>query len=365
MKNLLLFLFFCSCSTVQAQVNINFTFDGVARTAIVYLPSSYNASYKYPVVLVLHGLTQNGSGIRSYSQFDAVADTAKFIAVYPDGLSAAWNATIGTASPNDAGYLNALLDTVIAKYNVNTNRLYSCGFSNGGYMSHRLACEYANRFAAIASVSGTMFDATYSACNPTKAIPVLQIHGTADFVVSYNGSAASGKSVVDVMSFWVNKNACNTTGNTINLADVVNEGSTVSETTYSGCTNGTKTQLLKIQNGGHTWPSAVSISGIGNVNLDINGAREIWKFFNQFGAPLSTEDLTKNDFKVYPNPTTGIINLEGLNIKSVKLFSTDGRAVSVSCLNNKIDCSHLVSGVYYLLIEKDNGAIRRVVVNKE
>lgn len=349
----------------KAQANLNFNFDGQARTSVVYLPASYNAANKYPIVLVLHGLTQSGSSIRSYSQFDAVADSGKFIAIYPDGLNASWNATIGTASPNDAGYLNALIDSVIAKYSVNTNRIYSCGFSNGGYMSHRLACEYANRFTAIASVSGTMWDATFVACNPTKAVPVLQIHGTSDLVVSYNGSVASGKSVADVLNFWVAKNTCNTSPSAANLADIVAEGSTVSRITYNACANGTFTELLKIQNGGHTWPSAIGLSGIGNTNQDINGAREIWKFFSQFSAPLATNDIIKNDFKIYPNPTNGILNLDGLQFKSIQILGMDGKSVFVSIIDNKIDCSNLVSGIYYLLIKNENGDTGRLVFCKE
>ncbi len=345
-------------SNYAAAQSLNFTFDGQARTCNIHLPTNYNSTTKYPVVLVLHGLTQTGASIQSYSELDKIADTANFIAVYPDGLNTQWNATIGATGTNDVGYLNALLDSVFAKYSVNLARVYSCGFSNGGYMSHRLACEYTNRFAAIASVAGTMFDATFTACNPSRAIPVMQIHGTTDFVVSYIGNGTSGKGAADVINFWVNKNTCNTTAAVTTLPNIVTtDNSTVIQNLWTGCNNNTTCKLLKIQGGGHQWPSPASLSGIGTINLDIHGGREIWQFFSQHMAPLSVNNIVKKEITLLPNPTKNYITIVGANINKAIIISAIGVVQNVRLSNNVIDVQHLASGIYTLKLNAADGSV--------
>ncbi len=347
MKQLIFILTIISL-TSSAQTPLNFSFGGQNRTANIHLPINYNAANKYPVVLILHGLTQTGTGIQSYSKFNDVADTANFIAVYPDGINTAWNANIGATGIDDATYLNILLDSVIGKYNVNTNRLYSCGLSNGGYMSHRLACEYANRFAAIASVAGTMFDGTFNGCNPTRAVPVLQIHGTADLVVPYTGSATAGKGAEDVINFWVAKNTCNTMPLITNLPNTnTTDGSSVIDNVYNGCQGNTICELLKIQGGGHTWPDAVGISGIGNVNKDINASATIWNFFNKFSLPNSLiNQPTISKLTILPNPATNSILLTNLFWDEVCIINFQGKKTWFTNTGNSINLNSFTTGFY-------------------
>lgn len=313
LKSWMLIFFFLSAFAASSQVNANFTFDGINRTYIVYLPQSYVQGQKLPLLLSLHGLTQTGAGIMEFSGFNAVADTGNFIVVYPDGIGNAWNVGFsGGSTADDVGFLSALIDTLHAQYNVDLNRVYSTGFSNGGFMSYRLACELGNRIAAIAPVSGTMTVASLAACSPAQPMPVLHIHGTSDFVVSYTGSFGN-TSVQQVLDFWNGFNHCPATAVIENLPDLVVEGSTVQRQTWSPCDEGVTVELLKVINGGHTWPGSVGVTGIGITNRDINASSEIWNFVKNFSLDetIGIEQLAKKEVKVYPNPVTdGLLFLE-------------------------------------------------------
>ncbi|MDV7395600.1 hypothetical protein RZS08_29700, partial [Arthrospira platensis SPKY1] len=120
-----------------------------------------------------------------------------------------------------------------------------CGMSNGGFMSHRLACELSDRIAAIAGVTGTMSSATFDDCSPGRPVPVLQIHGTADLIVNYNG-AVGIKSVDETLAFWRAHNDCPPTALFEALPDIVNEGSTVERYTYGPCEEESEVMLLKV-----------------------------------------------------------------------------------------------------------------------
>ncbi|HRK29013.1 MAG TPA: PHB depolymerase family esterase [Chitinophagales bacterium] len=179
---------------LPAQTNGSFTFGGQNRTYIAYVPSGYAPGSSLPLVFVLHGFTQSAQAIMNYSGFNTVAEANNFIAVYPNGVGNAWNTNSGFpggSTADDVGFISALIDTMHATYGIDTASVFSCGFSAGGFMSHLLACELGNRIAAIAAVGGTMSDAAFNACEPSRPVPVLQIHGTADAVVSYNGSFAN------------------------------------------------------------------------------------------------------------------------------------------------------------------------------
>ncbi|MDV7396997.1 hypothetical protein RZS08_36700, partial [Arthrospira platensis SPKY1] len=125
-------------------------------------------------------------------------------------------------------FLLALTDTLHNWYNIDLNRVYATGFSNGGFMSYRLACEASDRIAAIAPVAGTMPIAIANNCQPTRSVPILHIHGTADFIVPYAGNS-SFLSVGESIEYWRNSNNCNMEPQLIDLPDIVQEGSTVQQ----------------------------------------------------------------------------------------------------------------------------------------
>lgn len=365
-------LFLLAAASLNAQTSESFSFKGQSRSYIRYTPKSYQAGMRLPLVFVLHGFTQNANSIMGYSGFNALADSNKFFVVYANGVSNAWNTNSGFpggSTADDVGFISAIIDTMQQRFGIDANRVYSCGFSAGGFMSHRLACELGNRIAAIAAVSGTMSDAALKACTPSRAVPVMQVHGTSDLVVSYGGGI-SNISVDNTLKFWTGQNQCAAGSKTSSLPDLVSEGSTVERIEYSPCSLGSEVVHLKVNSGGHTWPGS-SGSGVGNTNMDISASAEIWKFFNRFdlnGAVNGMKPETRLVQRIYPNPTSGMLMIQplpGMDIQHVALFSADGRKVwntNGQTATAGLDMSAMKPGLYLLVLTGNAGQeICRVV----
>lgn len=367
MRNPLLFLTFLSLvfiKPLQAQTNGTIQFDGLTRNYIVYVPSNWTPTSSWPLVFVLHGFTQSSQTIMNVSNFNAVADTGSFIVAYPNGIGNAWNTNSGMtggSTADDIGFIGALTDTLHALYNIDTTRVFSCGFSAGGYMSHRLACESPRCYAGIASVAGTMSVGAFNACIPSRPVPVAQIHGTADGIVSYNGSAQGGKSVDEVVALWVLNNGCAATPVVTPLPNVnTTDNSTVELSRYSPCNAGVEVLLYKVVGGGHQWPGTNAIlGGLGAINRDINASGEIWKFFYGKSCVNSTTALVESSA---PSPFTLNTVQEGFlyEVRTTgqtapfvwTLHDTSGRLLSEGRANSgwQLGKGNLNDGVYLLNI---------------
>jgi polyhydroxybutyrate depolymerase len=342
MKNSLrLFLYFLLLVQVpaEAQTQLTMVHNGINRNYTLYVPPSFSPGSSWPVVFVLHGFTQTAQSIMNYSGFNAIADTASFIVVYPDGVGNAWNTNSGMSggsTADDIAYIGALTDTLFAQYGIDTTRVYSCGFSAGGYMSHRLACESSRCYAAIASVAGTMSTGAYAACLPSRPVPVMQIHGTSDFVVSYNGGFG-GVSVADVISKWVSSNTCPPAAQVTAMPDLVTtDFSTVERSVYAPCAGSTEVILYKVNGGGHQWPGTTAIAaGIGTINRDIDASAVIWNFFRSRSCVSTTtavvEQNEQQQFSIQADGLGGfIINANDYTVENVIYQRMDiaGRKVS-------------------------------------
>ena len=266
---------------VTGTINGTLVFDGIERSFIVYVPQSYTGTQEVPLVLNFHGYTSNATAQMNYGDFRTIADAESFIIVHPQGTLlngiTHWNVggwTLGSTT-NDVGFTEALINYISDEYKINAERVYATGMSNGGYMSFLLACELSHKIAAIASITGSMTPETYGNCNPQHPMPILQMHGTADAVVPYNGAFWS-ESIDTALQYWVNYNSCNTSPTTVNLPNTnTMDGSTAETITYHNGNNGVVTKHYKITGGGHDWPGA---SG----NMDINASNEIWEFFAKY-----------------------------------------------------------------------------------
>lgn len=326
---------FALLSLIQAggaQQTQSIRIGSTNRSYTLYTPKGYAPGKKLPLVYVLHGFTQTAADISRYSAFNPLADSFGFFAVYPSGISNGWNTNSGFpggSTADDVGFIRILTDSLIARFGIDGDRVYSCGFSAGGFMSHRLACELSDRIAAIASVAGTMSDAAFKACNPGRAVPVLHIHGTSDLVVAYSGGL-SNISADKLMQFWVNKAACNQTPAKINIPDRVQEGSTAQWQRYGPCNQSLEMAHIAVNNGGHTWPGS-SNSGVGTTNMDFSASAEIWQFFSRFSlrGPLTNIQTIK------PNPEPALVwNGKDLLLKpassteaSIALYDLSGRCL--------------------------------------
>ncbi len=149
-------------------------------------------------------------------------------------------------------------------------------------MSYKLACQLSHRIAAIASVGGVISTNTAANCNPLRNMPVLQIHGTDDPWVPFEGTIG-WNSADQTVNYWTNFNHCFSVDTTI-LPDIdPADDCTVEKFSYSNCTNKTMVIYYKVINGGHTWPGAIfEIEEFGNRNMDIYASNEILNFFKNF-----------------------------------------------------------------------------------
>ena len=163
--------------------------DGIRRSYPIYVPASYSPSVVAPMVLNFHGYTSNAFEQMFYGDFRAIADTAGFLLVMPDGTDDATGTTYWNSGKEgtvyDIGFTSELIDQIAASCKMNLNRVYSTGMQNGGFMSYTLACSLSNRIAAIASVTGSMNVGQDLTCNAQHPTPVMEIHGTSDAMVPY------------------------------------------------------------------------------------------------------------------------------------------------------------------------------------
>ena len=175
-----------------AQTEHTFEFNGVERTYFLDSPVEFNSGAA--LVFVLHGYGGTAWSMRNYSGWSALAESEGIMVCYPQGSldiedSPHWNANLGISASNDHGFLNALAQHLQTTYFLSPECTYSCGFSNGGYMSYSLACSHPETFRAVGSVTGSMSEFDFDNCNPEEAVPVIHFHGTADYVVNYNNGA--------------------------------------------------------------------------------------------------------------------------------------------------------------------------------
>lgn len=376
-KTLLVFIIISSLFSIKAQTTVvdSVFVGGQYRSYRLYVPAIYTGATARPLILNLHGYTSNAQQQQLYSNFMPIADTANFLMVFPNGTYSSgqrfWNAGISSALVNDIAFLNALIDSLDLIYNINLNRVYSTGMSNGGYMSHTLACELSNRITAIASVTGSIFNTQYGTnCHPTRPVPVMQIHGTNDPTVPYAGSSSS-MPVDTIVKYWVTKNNCNTTPTFSNVPNTsTTDGCTAEHYKYLNGTSGSSVELYKIIGGTHTWPG-FPFGGSG-TNMDMNASKEIWRFFSKYSLSTLTavneSEQLKNILKVYPNPVTSVLNFNLENESSVSVIISDvlGKEVLAETTHtNSITVDKLKSGIYFITVKTESGAEAKLKFIKE
>jgi polyhydroxybutyrate depolymerase len=331
-QHVLLPLLFVLCwNSLQAQtVSGSLQHDGITRSYRLYVPPGYTGAEPLPLVFNLHGYGSNASQQEFYSAMNAVAANELFFVCYADGVANQWSTGFG-GSADDVGFINKLIDALHAEYQIDLRRVYSCGMSNGGYMSYLLACELEHRIAAVASVTGAMTPAFAANCNPSRPVPVLQIHGTSDDVVPYGGSALNIP-IEDLVDFWVAHNACDPVPEETPIPDTnPNDGCTAVRFDYGPCAENTEVVFYRIDNGGHTWPGAPLAIGV--TNYDFNASQEIWNFFQQFEldveVAVSEPKTASKALQLWPNPATSQLHVqtETEELHRAVLYNSQGQGI--------------------------------------
>ena len=227
------------------QVDVN----GTLREFNLFVPAGYDPNTPAPLVLNFHGLMGSPDGQADFSQFNDTADSRGMLVAYPKGIGDSFNAgaCCGDASSqgvDDVGFSRAIVDQLAAQHCVDTKRVYATGMSNGGHMAHYLACEAADVFAAVASVSGVLG----VSCNATRPISIIDFHGTSDLIVPYGGAGPTFPPVDDMMQDWAARNGCDTQSMvTVSMGDAECE-------TWPNCDDDVEVTLCTL-GAGHCWPS--------------------------------------------------------------------------------------------------------------
>ncbi len=259
------------------------TSGGRTRTYRIYRPASLVAGSPVPLVVFLHGGFGDGAQAEGAYGWDAAADVGRFVVVYPDGVSKAWNGGTCCGVPqqqgiDDVGFIRDLVATVEAALPIDPARVYATGISNGGIMAYRLACE-TGLFAAIGPDSATQL----VACTGASPTSVVAIHGLADTRVPFAGGMGSGVGHVDgpavptVIAGWRTIDGCGDPSST--TAGAVT-------TAVATCPQGRAVELITVAGAGHQWPGGkrmdplvASVLGLDQPSTALDATAVIWAFF--------------------------------------------------------------------------------------
>ena len=244
-----------SCYTNTSAQSI--VHNGVNREYVLYIPNSYDGTSSVPLMLNFHGFGGSASDYMQEADMRSLAEADTFILIYPqgsclDGLSH-WNACpLGGDNKSDAddfGFVEAIINEISSQYNVDMERIYAAGYSNGGMMAYGLANYKSDLVAAVASVSGVMLECTGSTSHP---MPVVHLHGTSDGVLPYNGSS-DWNSAQSTLDYWINFNNTITTP-TVSIDN--SGGMSIEHYVYDQGDSSVSVEHYKFIGGDHVWFSA-------------------------------------------------------------------------------------------------------------
>ena len=296
--------------------------DGRARDYRLHVPPAATSGRPLPLVLNLHGATQNALLEELQSGMDASSDRDGYLVAYPDGTRIATKLTPdpvakqaqygfnagaccglpATKHIDDVKFLLAVIRDVASHTPVDLRRVYVTGISNGGMMAYAMAAEAPQAIAAIASVSGQV---ELPAIRPARPVPTLEFHSVNDPIALWNGTKGASPptrfAVMDGIDQWVHADGCSTAPHdapTIRgAAGSDSAGETATLVTYRGCRAGTEVELWRFTGSGHVWPGAPFntgprstwiLRGVGRGITLVNANEQMWQFFRRFALPTGT-----------------------------------------------------------------------------
>ncbi len=276
---------------ISDRTNGSITSSGVTRRYLLYVPKTYDRSKPTPLVISIHPAATWPAFQMEMSRWNDVADEHGFIVVYPAGSGAFFGGFSPGAHvwpggphtlPRDVKFISDLIARIAGEYNLDPNRIYVNGMSNGGGMAYALSCELAGKIAAVGVVAPALPpDPEHDRCDP-KPVPAMAFHGTADKFAPYLG----GKSPVAPRQFpnipdWIahvaRRNQCQGGASDDRVS------SSIRRLAYANCLEDAEVVLYTIEGGGHTWPGGKPLPEwiAGHTNAEIDASRVMWEFFNR------------------------------------------------------------------------------------
>lgn len=224
------------------------------------VPRGYDGKTPLPLLLLLHGFGASGELQNTYFAMSTYTEQHGVLLALPDGTKTgnngrAWNATDACCAPNspvdDVAYLTAVIDDMIAQYNVDPRQVFLVGHSNGGFMSYRMACDRSERIAGIVSLAGLSWK-DEGRCRPREPVAVLQIHGDQDDVVDINGGPGAASAEASA-GFFARQGGCaaqpTDSGERLDLDRTV-PGAETEVRRFGGCARGAA-ELWVMKGSGH------------------------------------------------------------------------------------------------------------------
>ena len=288
-------LVYMNCSSNSSILPLNvirksLQVDSLNREYLLYVPEKYRETEGLPLLLVLHGRLETGDTVMRGTAFNQIADQKGFAVAYPYGIKKSWADGRGAVPADKKGvddvrFISTLIDSLIAQYNIDSGKVFVCGYSNGAIMANRLSVEITEQLAGMASVEGDASWADLKHFPLPKHLPVMFINGTADRLVKYEGGTGgllgnySFPSVEQVIAVWKKFNGCSDTAE-IHKYFEKNDGTVSIDFRYE-CSDAPVEQILNI-NAGHIWPGykvKYPEKLLGKATSQINASEEIWRFF--------------------------------------------------------------------------------------
>jgi len=270
---------------IADKTNGSIVSSGVTRRYLLHVPRTYDRSKATPLVISIHPAATWPAVEMHISRWNDLAEQYGFIVVYSAGSGAFFGGFspgphVWPGEPPDVQFISDLIDTLEAEYNIDPNRIYANGMSNGGGMAFALSCELPNRIAAVGVVAAAQ-EQSWN-CRDPKPVPTVAFHGTADKFAPYQGGPSPVAprpfaNILDWTAHVAQQNQCK--GNPIGTSITAN----VRRLAYTNCTQNADVILYTTEGGGHTWPGGKHLAEwiAGRTTDEINASRVMWEFFVQ------------------------------------------------------------------------------------
>ncbi|WP_293369025.1 PHB depolymerase family esterase [Nevskia sp.] len=236
---------------------------------------------RVPAMMVLHYGGGDPEEMANLIQVGQLVRDTGIWAIVPESSGRSWNHDPRRQGRNDADdvdLLTRIIDNAVGAYPIESTRVYMMGFSSGGFMAQRYACDRPERIAALAYVSATLLDSLADACGSNLPTATIAIHGTADNRVSYDDRVGLA-SAADTARFHATRNGCLGAPLRTSLPDIDRDGTTVVLDSWTVCSSARPVRFYTINGGGHTWPGNDYQAGLlGRTTQDIDATRLIWDF---------------------------------------------------------------------------------------
>ena len=272
---------------------------GIERTCLVHAPAKRPAA-PMPLLLALHGGggTADGMVRLTKGRFDALADRDGFVVAYPQGIGRSWNdgrkdlrSEAARKNVDDVGFVRDLIGELARRFPVDRRRVFVAGMSNGGMMAMRLACSLPGEVRGVAAVASSLSNDAAAACPAASAVSVVEIAGTADPIVPFEGGEVRALGMPrgsvfgapKTAALWARKAGCRMPPAEAGLPAAVEDGTRVRKIEYAACSSGARVVLYGVEGGGHAWPGGVPYLGeriIGKTSANLSACDAIWEVFS-------------------------------------------------------------------------------------